>query len=79
MIPEKDANSQLRRDKHMEIMYAILIGIYVPVHFKVWFVVLNTTFNNISVISSKRAFRVLLLELEETRVPGEKHQPVAIH
>ena len=67
MIPEKDANSQLRRDKHMEVMYAILIGMYVPVHFKVWFVVFKTTFSNISVIS----WRSILL-VEETRVPGEK-------
>jgi hypothetical protein len=34
--------------------------------------VLNTTFNNISVISR----RSVLLE-EETGVPGENHQPVA--
>jgi hypothetical protein len=58
----------------MEVMYAILIGMYVPVHFKVWFVVLNATFNNISVIS----WRSVLL-VEETRVPGEKHKPVAIY
>jgi hypothetical protein len=58
----------------MEVMYAILIGMYVPVHFKVWFVVFNATFNNISVIS----WRSVLL-VEETTVPGEKHKPVAIY
>ena len=36
--------------------------------------VLNTTFNNISVIS----WRSVLL-VEETGVPGENHRPVAIH
>ena len=34
----------------------------------------DTTFNNISVIS----WRSVLL-MEETRVPGENHQPVASH
>ena len=42
----------------------------------VWFrfMVLNTIFNNISVIS----WRLFLL-VEETEVPGENHQPVASH
>jgi len=34
----------------------------------------NATFNNISVI----AYRSILL-VEETRVPGENHRPVASH
>jgi len=36
--------------------------------------VFNATFNNISVIS----WRSILL-VDETRVPGENHQPVASH
>ena len=36
-----------------------------------WFMVLNATFNNISVISWP-----LVLLVEETRVPGENHRPV---
>jgi hypothetical protein len=39
-----------------------------------WFLVFNATFNNISVIS----WRSVLL-VEETRVPGENHRPVASH
>ena len=38
------------------------------------FTVFIATFNNISVIS----WRLVLL-VEETRVPGEVHQPVASH
>jgi hypothetical protein len=40
----------------------------------VWFMVFNTTFNNISVISW---WSVLLVE--ETEVPGENHLLVASH
>jgi hypothetical protein len=36
--------------------------------------VLNATFNNISVIS----WRSIVL-VKETRIPGEKHRPVASH
>ena len=36
--------------------------------------VFNTTFNNISLISWQS-----VLLVEETRVPGENHQPVASH
>jgi hypothetical protein len=39
-----------------------------------WFMVLNATFNNISVISWQS-----VLLVEETGVPGENHQPVASH
>ena len=39
-----------------------------------WFMVLNATFNNISVIS----WRSVLL-VEETGVPRENHRPVAGH
>ena len=42
--------------------------------FLVWFMLFNTTFNNISVIS----WRSVLL-VEETAVPGEKHRTVASH
>jgi hypothetical protein len=38
----------------------------------IWFMVFNATFNNISYISW---WSVLLVE--ETRVPGENHRPVA--
>ena len=38
------------------------------------FIVLNTTFNNISVLS----WRSVLL-VEETGVPGENHRPVVSH
>jgi len=40
----------------------------------VWFMVFNTTFNNISDISW---WSVLLVE--ETGAPGENHRPVASH
>jgi hypothetical protein len=39
-----------------------------------WFMVFNATFNNISVISWQS-----ILLLEESRVPGENHRPVASH
>jgi len=41
---------------------------------QVWFMMFNTTFNNISVISW---WSVLLVE--ETGVPGENHRPVVSH
>jgi len=41
---------------------------------RVWFMVFNVTFNNISFIS----WRSVLL-VEETGVPGENHRPVASH
>ena len=40
----------------------------------VWFIVFNTTFSNMSVIS----WRSVLL-VKETKVPGENHWPVASH
>jgi len=40
-----------------------------------WFMVLNATFNNISVI----LWRSVLILVEETRVLGETHRPVASH
>jgi len=40
----------------------------------VWLRVFNATFNNISAISWQSDLLV-----EETRVPGENHQPVASH
>jgi hypothetical protein len=41
---------------------------------KVWFMVFNATFNNISAIS----WRSVLL-VKETGVPGENHRPLASH
>ena len=41
---------------------------------KVWFMVINATFNNISAISWS-----FVLLMEETGVPGENHRPVASH
>jgi hypothetical protein len=43
-------------------------------NYRVWFMVFNATFNNISVISWQS-----VLLVEETGVPGENHQPVAGH
>jgi hypothetical protein len=40
----------------------------------VWFMVFKFTFNNISVLSWQS-----VLLVEETRVPGENHRPVASH
>jgi hypothetical protein len=39
-----------------------------------WFMVLNATFNDISVISWQS-----VLLVEETEVPGENHRPAAGH
>jgi len=41
---------------------------------RVRFMVFNTTFNNISVIS-----RQSVLLVEENGIPGEKHRPAANH
>ena len=41
---------------------------------KVWFIVFNTAFNNISVISW-----LSVLLVEETGVPGENHRPAVSH
>ena len=49
------------------VLLQILIGL-------VWFMVLNSTFNNISVI----LWQSILL-VEETREPGENHWPVTSH
>ena len=51
-----------------------LLGLLFCLHDKCWFMVLNATFNNISVISW---WSVLLVE--ETREPGENHRLVASH
>jgi len=51
----------------------VLPGLYVRI-VKLRFVVFNVTFNNISVISW-----LSVLLVEETRVPGENHRPVASH
>ena len=45
-----------------------------PLKRLVWFMMFNATFNNISVIS-----RRLVLLMDEARVPGENHRPVASH
>ena len=47
---------------------------YIKVLLMVWFMVLNATFINISVIS----LRSVLL-VEEIGVPGENHRPVTSH
>ena len=44
------------------------------INWLVWFMVFNTTFNNISVMSWPS-----VLLVEETRVPGDNHWPVASH
>ena len=41
---------------------------------QIWFMVFNATFQNISVVSWQS-----VLLVEETRVPGENHRPVASH
>ena len=51
----------------------IVIKIYI---YRVRVIVFNTTFNNISVISW---CSVLVLLVEETRVPGENHWPATSH
>ena len=47
---------------------------YITLHWLVWFMVLNATFNNISVISWRSVWLV-----EETGLPGKNHRPVASH
>jgi hypothetical protein len=52
-------------------------AVSLPVHVWKWIVrimVLNTIFNNISVISWRLA---IVLLVEETEIPGENHRPVA--
>ena len=51
-----------------------MVNIIIHEQFRVRVIVVNTTFNNISVIS----WRSVLL-VEETRVPGENHRPVVGH
>ena len=49
-----------------------------PLNIDGWYMVFNATFNNMSVISCQSvSFPVLLVD--ETRVHGEKHRPVASH
>ena len=52
--------------KHSFVFWAVLFFN----QFHVWFIVFNTTFSNISVIS---------LLVEETGVPGENHWLIVIH
>jgi hypothetical protein len=47
-----------------------LLGFGLPV----WFIVFNTTFNNISIISWRS-----VLMVEEAEILGENHRPVASH
>ena len=56
----------------MELFYGLYTLIY-P-YYLMGVMVFNVNFNNISVIS----WRSVLL-VEETRVPGENHQPAASH
>jgi hypothetical protein len=49
-----------------------------PLNIDGWYMVFNATFNNMSVISCQSvSFPILLVD--ETRVHGEKHRPVASH
>jgi hypothetical protein len=49
-----------------------------PLNIDGWYMVFNVTFNNMSVISCQSvSFPVLLVD--EIRVHGEKHRPVASH
>jgi hypothetical protein len=54
----------------------VIINITRTISFKRfgWFMMINATFNTISVISRRSVILV-----EETGVPGENHRPVAIH
>jgi hypothetical protein len=52
----------------------ILLFVYFSTSMFGWFMVLNATFNNISVISWQS-----LLLVEGTGVPGENHRPVTTH
>jgi hypothetical protein len=60
-----------RQRNHLN--YALIIVLR-TVDWLVWFMVFNTTFNNNSVV----VWRSVLL-VEETRVSGENHRPVASH
>jgi hypothetical protein len=53
------------------VFYNIKSGLIIALRFTMGF---NATFNNISVISWQS-----VLLVEETRVPGENHRPVASH
>ena len=71
-LPEK-LSKGITKVEQLFLIYELL---FLPQFwFMVWFglMVLNTTFNNISVIS----WQPVLL-VEETRVPGENQRPVAI-
>ena len=65
-------NTSLLHLLHNEHLTYIVVNIVV-VSFG-WFMVFNTTFNNISVISWPS-----VLFVEETGVPGENHRPTASH
>ena len=56
------------------ILYYSTLLILLKYNLGLGFMVFNTTFNNISVIS----WRSVLL-VEETGVPGENHRPVESH
>jgi energy-converting hydrogenase Eha subunit E len=56
------------------ILYYSTLLILLKYNLGLGFMVFNTTFNNISVIS----WRSVLL-VEETEVPGENHRPAASH
>jgi hypothetical protein len=57
---------------NMIVLFTLKINNITPV--TGWFMVFNVTFNNISVI-----LWLLVLLVEETRVSGENHRPVASH
>jgi hypothetical protein len=56
------------------ILYYSTLLILLKYNLGLGFMVFNTTFNNISVISWQS-----VLLVEETEVPGENHRPAASH
>ena len=65
-------NSQLKETN--KVRHTIEWGSSKDYSCKVWAVVFNATFNNVSVILWQSVFLV-----EETGVPGENHRPVTSH
>jgi hypothetical protein len=59
---------------HRVLVFPLPIKLTGVLFWLVWFTVFNATFNNISVIPSRS-----VLLVEETRVLGENHRPVASH
>ena len=66
------ANETLLNYIHTTFMLNIEFVFIIVLHRLSWFMVLNTTFNNITVIS----WRSVLL-MQEIGVPAENHRPAA--